>query len=59
MLYHRGSINTLQKTSIWRYDSTKTVFVPTLVLAWGDFADKITTMYFRGMSKLSAYFLLG
>src|SRR5580765_9047367 len=57
MSYHRGSINTLQNASIWRYGSTKTVSAPTLVLAWGDFADKITTMYFRGMTKPSAYFL--
>src|SRR4029077_7606702 len=56
MSYHRGSINTLQNASIWRYGTTKTVFVVTLVVDKRDFADKITTMYFKCMTKLSAYF---
>jgi len=31
MSYHKGIMNTLQNASIWRFSSTKAVFVLTLV----------------------------
>jgi hypothetical protein len=54
MSYHKGSINALQNARIWRCGSTKALLYLTLVLYNGDFVDKITTMYFKGISELSA-----
>jgi len=58
MSYHKGSMNALKNTSIWRCGSTKALFDLTLVLYKADFVDKITTMYSKGMSGLGAYILL-